>query len=209
MPQLKTPLEAGKFYHIYNRGINGENIFRTHENYHHFLSLYTTYCEPVAETYAYCLLRNHFHLLVRIADDLPTYAMLYPELPETPKSQQIVEPHRQFGHFFNAYAQSFNKAFDRTGSLFEKRYERKWVDSDSYFTSLVYYIHHNPQKHGFVADFRTYPYSSYQSHLSIQNTRLKRDAVHRWFGGVKDFEEFHFRSEETARLSHDYWIEFD
>lgn len=64
---MKTiPLESGKFYHIYNRGINGCNLFYEPENYEYFLHLYDKYISPVAETYAWVLMRNHFHLLVRI-----------------------------------------------------------------------------------------------------------------------------------------------
>ena len=59
------PLQPDSFYHIYNRGINGENIFKQERNYSYFLKKYALYIEPVAETYAYCLLKNHFHLLIR------------------------------------------------------------------------------------------------------------------------------------------------
>jgi putative transposase len=61
-----TPLQYGQYYHIYNRGNNRENIFFEERNYRYFLRLYVKYAEPVADTYAYCLLRNHFHFLVRI-----------------------------------------------------------------------------------------------------------------------------------------------
>jgi hypothetical protein len=54
---------------IYNRGNNGENLFREQRNYPYFLKLYAKHIEPIAETYAYCLLRNHFHLLVKIKDE--------------------------------------------------------------------------------------------------------------------------------------------
>ena len=60
------PLEYDSYFHVYNRGINGEILFREDTNYEHFLRLYLEYTEPVAETYAWCLLKNHFHLLVRI-----------------------------------------------------------------------------------------------------------------------------------------------
>ena len=65
---MLTPvaLQPGEYYHIYNRGNNGETLFREQRNYPYFLKLYTKYIEPVAETYAYCLLKNHFHFLVRI-----------------------------------------------------------------------------------------------------------------------------------------------
>ena len=61
-----APLEYGQYYHIYNRGNNREDVFYEERNYRHFLSLYAKYILPIADTYAYCLLRNHFHLLVRI-----------------------------------------------------------------------------------------------------------------------------------------------
>jgi len=54
---------------------------------------------------------------------------------------------------------------------------------------LVHYIHFNPQKHGFVADFREWPYSSYHTLLSSKPTRLKRDQVLDWFGGSAKFVE--------------------
>ena len=60
------PLEAGTVYHVFNRGTNRENAFLEPRNYRHFLQLYARYVEPVADTYVYCLLRNHFHLLVRV-----------------------------------------------------------------------------------------------------------------------------------------------
>ncbi|MBE9507489.1 MAG: hypothetical protein IMY86_05515, partial [Chloroflexi bacterium] len=61
-----VPLQYGGYYHIYNRGNNREDIFVEERNYLHFLRLYAKYIGPVADTYAYCLLRNHFHFLVRI-----------------------------------------------------------------------------------------------------------------------------------------------
>ncbi|GMQ79471.1 MAG: hypothetical protein BMS9Abin02_2068 [Anaerolineae bacterium] len=65
MPMLE-PLQYGQYYHIYNRGNNREILFREQRNYPYFLKLYVKYIEPVAETYAYCLMSNHFHLMVRI-----------------------------------------------------------------------------------------------------------------------------------------------
>jgi len=62
------PLQYGLYYHIYNRGNNRENIFLEERNYRYFLQLYLKYIEPIAWTFAYCLLRNHFHFLVRIKD---------------------------------------------------------------------------------------------------------------------------------------------
>ena len=64
-----SSLVPGVYYHIYNRGTNRENVFIEERNYAYFLQLYIKHIEPVAETYAYCLLRNHFHVFARIRDD--------------------------------------------------------------------------------------------------------------------------------------------
>jgi len=64
--QIIEPLESGNYYHIYNRGNNSETIFKENRNNEHFLNLYNTHINPIADTYAWCLMKNHFHLLVRI-----------------------------------------------------------------------------------------------------------------------------------------------
>jgi len=61
-------LESGCFYHIYNRGINSETIFKEERNYSFFLDKYDLYLSPVVNTFAYCLLGNHFHLLIQIKE---------------------------------------------------------------------------------------------------------------------------------------------
>jgi REP element-mobilizing transposase RayT len=65
MSQEIIPLISGHYYHIYNRGNNGENLFVEERNYPYFLQLYARHIFPIADTYAYCLMKNHFHLLVR------------------------------------------------------------------------------------------------------------------------------------------------
>ena len=77
------PLEEGQFYHIYNRGINGENLFKEERNYAYFLQQYAKYLEPVVQTFAYCLLPNHFHLLVRVKTLEERVLEKNPALPET------------------------------------------------------------------------------------------------------------------------------
>ncbi len=62
------PLQCGQYYHIHNRGNNGETLFRERRNYAHFLRLHDEYVQPVAETYACCLMNSRFHFLVRIED---------------------------------------------------------------------------------------------------------------------------------------------
>ena len=192
-----VPLQHGKYYHIYSRGNNRENVFFEERNYPYFLKLYAKYIEPIADTYAYCLLRNHFHFLVRVRTKEEQEELS--RISETLGSFQPKSPSQQFGNLFNAYAKAINKAYDRTGSLFQNPFGRIEVTSDAHFLHLVTYIHQNPQKHGFVDDFRNWPYSSYHTHLVDKPTRLKRDDVLAWFGGVEGFELSH-QEEVNVRL---------
>ena len=102
----QSPLVPGVVYHIYNRGNNGEDIFIEARNYDYFMKLYEKYITPVAETYAYCLLRNHFHLMVRIKD-LPGFQNLA-GLNAGLKPKPI---YQYFSNFFNAYTKAINKTY--------------------------------------------------------------------------------------------------
>ncbi len=148
------PLEPGKFYHIYNRGNNGENIFIAERNYAYFLNLYAKHIEPVAETFGYCLLRNHFHVLARIRPERPGRfpADHQPSLTASKTGQisrpdhlvetcQVCTPSQAFSNLFNAYTKSINKTYRRTGSLFEKPFRRIEVATPDYCLRLIHYIH--------------------------------------------------------------------
>ena len=60
---------TGQYYNVYNRGNNGETIFLEPRNYANFMRLFKKYISPIAETCAYCLMKNHFHFLIRIKDE--------------------------------------------------------------------------------------------------------------------------------------------
>ncbi len=193
--QKMTPLTPSYYYHIYNRGNNRGQIFFSDDNYRYFLKGYAEYIAPVADTFAYCLLPNHFHILVQINEQQEEVTQLASQ---------------QFANFFNSYTKSINKAYQRTGSLFEKRFGRILIESNEQLLWLVVYIHRNPQKHGLVTDFRNYRYSSYQTLLKVGNasaanaqkigTKIKTDPVLSWFGGVSPFVHAHeFGPEKDLR----------
>ena len=181
------PLEHGKFYHIYNRGINGQSIFYEDRNYRYFLRLYMKHVLPIADTFAYSLLGNHFHVSLRIktvqeltgVEDLSGHVL-------TPR-----KPHQHFSNMFNAYTRSFNNAYGRTGALFERPFERKPVKTKPHLLRLITYIHQNPQHHGLVEDFRDWPYSSYGACLTSKPTRVDRERVLGWFDGPEAFVTAH------------------
>ncbi|MDX1913381.1 MAG: hypothetical protein SFV22_17940 [Saprospiraceae bacterium] len=183
-------LEQDAVYHIYNRGNNRENIFYSPQNRNYFLEKYARYMSGVLDTYAYNLLPNHFHLLVKVKRkedfviDLPGFENL-----EGLDAGDIVS--ELFRRFFMSYAKAINKQEGRVGSLFQKNFKRRLVQSDPHFIHLIYYIHANAQLHDLCMDFRDWPYSSYPSMLSSSPTRLIRQYVLDKFESRQAFERYH------------------
>lgn len=194
----KTALEPGNYYHIYNRGNNGQDIFFEPENYLFFLRRYHQYIHPFCDTIAWVLLRNHFHLLVYVR---PSEEILLEKLEYTATDKpKRVDVHLQFGHLFNSYAKAVNKRYKRTGSLFEKNFERKMVHDVAYFKQLILYIHYNPVKHRFCEHLWEYPWSSYGSIVSHQATLLNRDFVLELFKNRDEFKLFHLDRPDELEL---------
>jgi putative transposase len=188
-------LEHGLYYHIYNRGVNGETIFLEKRNYVHFLGLWARHIEPVADTFCFALLLNHLHFVSRMKTEQEQEAYWRQRQDESPigqgRSFQPMAPSLAFRNMFIAYAKGMNKAYERTGALFERPFRRIVVDSESYFSHLVVYIHRNPQRHGLIVDFKGWSYTSYATILSDKKTHLRRDDVLAWFGGREAFKAVH------------------
>ena len=217
-----SPLLFDTYYHIYNRGVNGENIFIEERNYDLFLKLYERHLAAVTDLFAYCMLRNHFHVNVRVkSEDEIKEALSNKTLRVSSVNSGQVEQgiltnqdegqarkplgsrnlgseslgskyiSDQFSNFFNAYAKTINKAYGRTGSLFQHPFGRVPITTDRQFWNVIAYIHQNPQKHGFVKDFRDWKYSSYGIILSDKRTIVNRDEVMRWFGNRDEYLSLH------------------
>jgi len=211
-----SPLLYDTYYHIYNRGTNGANIFIQERNYEYFLKLYEKHIVPVADTFAYCMLRNHFHVSVRIKSEEEVLSVMKKPPVKNLKVSMPASKHdtqdspasndedlkrkplgfenyasQQFSNFFNAYAKSINIGYGRTGSLFEHPFGRVPITDDRQFWNVIAYIHQNPQKHGFVKDFRDWKYSSYGIILSEKRTSVNRAEVMKWFGSKEDYLSLH------------------
>ena len=182
MGNLRIPFEENSFYHIYNHGNGIENIFITDNNYNFFLKKYVKYIVPIAETYTYCLLPNHFHFLVRIKDAIDL------KMGNEDVDHVVTQA---FSNLFNSYTKSFNSYHNRMGSLFLDNFKRNKVEEIDYLTKLIHYIHHNPVKHKLTGSPDGWKYSSYQACLSDRPSYVERDKVLRWFGGLDEFIKFH------------------
>ena len=174
--EAQDKLEKGRFYHIYNRGNNKEDLFLENKNYSYFLSLVSKYLIPIADVYAYCLLKNHFHLLIQIKE-------------ETGIDGQKL--HQPFSNLFNAYSKAINKRYGREGSLFKERFKRERIKDENHLINTILYIHLNPVKHNFTDDFTDYKHSSFQTIISEKPTQLNRKFVINLFEDKQNFEKSH------------------
>lgn len=149
---------------------------------------------PVADVFAYSLLPNHFHLLVRIKQ-IETLKAFFGNKKFKPFNELTNDMPdfvmEQFSNWLNGYCKAFNKMYNRKGGLFMDYLKRSEAHVESDITSFIFYIHKNAVHHGLTKFIGEWPYDSYQPILSKKNTSLARDEVIAWFGSRKSFIEFH------------------
>ncbi len=191
--EIMESLKPAYFYHIYNHAVGDELLFRKEENYNYFLKLYGNYIPLIAKTYAYCLMPNHFHLMIGILSDNEIrqhhQQLLYKSEQKYTSTDYLIS--KSFSNLFNAYTKAYNKLYSRQGSLFRKRFKRKTIDHKKYGEQLVAYIHYNPVQHGFVSSPNQWPFSSWNAYTTDKTTGVSRDTVISWFGDKKSFFEYH------------------
>ena len=172
IPRLQS--ESG-FYHIFSRGNGRQIIFEDENDRQAFLRcLDSALTDFDTELYAYCLMGNHYHLVVQ-SD--------YANLPS-------------FAHKLNcSYAIQFNDAHERVGHLFQDRYRSQPINDDSHLLSAIRYVHRNPVE-AHLAPTCNYRWSSYPAYLGATDNLVSRSTgkVLEMLGGVEAFKEFHSHS---------------
>jgi len=193
----RAPLVTGEYYHIYNRGVEKRKIFLDKEDYFHFLKLLYI-CnskksiklrniekifergETIVDIGVYCLMPNHFHLLIyeKIEGGISTFMK----------------------KLLTAYAMYFNKKYERTGILFQGRFKSEHVNTDNYLKYLYAYIHLNSAKLKFpkwkesknynpiklLSYIKEYPYSSLYEYLNNKNKITNPSSFPSYFPKIKD-----------------------
>ena len=205
MASSHIPLDHESYYHFYNRGINRCDLFRETKDYKHFLRLYEKYIEPIADTYAWVLMPNHFHLLIRIKSEKEILKPDRLAIHDASKPVRLKAPHQYFSNLFNAYSKYINKKYQRTGSLLERPFKRKLVEDEAYLRRLVLYIHNNPIHHGFTDIHVDYPWSSYLTCVSMKPTKLLKKEVIDWFDDEANFNFLHQQHIDFMKLEE--WLE--
>jgi len=183
MPRRQVNLQAGNYYHVYNRGNNRQLIFFERDNYLYFLrQLRIHLIANGVVVIAYCLMPNHYHLLVYLKID----------------------------HFSNlmqafslSYAKAINKRYKRVGSLFQGRFRAIHVDREEYLSNLTRYIHLNPVRANLVEKAENWEFSSYREYLDLRRGTLPTiDQVRSQFESVDDYRYFSENSTRDGSIHH-------
>lgn len=188
-----VPPLADNIYHITGHAVGNEKLFLNDDNYQFFLKRYCKYINPIADTFAYSLLPNHFHSLIQVK---PYNHLL--ENYKKVKSNRAAEAGwqeafvmQQFSNLFNSYAKSFNKKYNRRGALFMDYMRRVQVTSDEQYTGTIFYIHKNAVHHGYCHSLEEWPWSSYNCLLTDDSITSEQQKVLDWFGGKEKFIAYH------------------
>ena len=161
MPRRSRESSVSSIYHVMLRGINKQDIFESTDDYWKFIRLMYRLIHPIDEIgrpalshcsiYAYCLMPNHVHLLIRDLDNC---------LASTIKGLTI------------PYAQYFNMKNDRVGHFFQDRFKSEPVNDWDYFVTLLRYIHQNPVAAGLTKEVSKYTWSSWREYSNPASCRM-------------------------------------
>lgn len=180
----QTKLLANHYYHIYNRGNNRQNIFLEQENYFYFLRKIKLYFSEDVEILSYCLMPNHYHILVYLKNN---------------NFSQIMQK------FTIAYTKAINKRFNRVGSLFQGSFKAINISTDEYLLHLSRYIHLNPVKANLVKHPQDWQFSSYLEYIGLRKGNLpKTDKILSYFPNQLDYQNFceSYQSEQDKIIKH-------
>ncbi len=196
-------LNFDQFYHVYNHGNNLDNIFLEEKNYSFFLEKVKIHLFPVVNLYCYNLLKNHFHLLIKVKteDEIKLESEIWCKEKKIPF--KFLNVSQQFSNLFNSYSKSINNQYTRRGSLFVKNFKRVEIKSDFKFSKIIGYIHTNAQHHKFVDDFRNWEHTSYHQILNGNNSFVKSKEIIDWFGNIDEFIKFHL--DYSKSIKNDSW----
>ncbi|MDO8498899.1 MAG: transposase [bacterium] len=192
MPHRFIPFVTGQFYHIYNRGSEKRIIFQSKRDYQRFLKTLEYYqlegpkpkfshfpnlvvqeldsSKKMVEIVAYCLMPNHFHLLVK-------------QLRDNGITEFVSK-------FLNSYTRYFNTKHDRVGPLFQGMVKAVLIETDDQLVHISRYIHLNPLTSFLVKDLAHYKWSSYQDYLDNHSSFCSTDEILGHFKNPQDYQQF-------------------
>lgn len=184
-----TEYIPGEYYHIYNRGVNRQPIFFCDRNWSFFTSKLATYfTSDKADIVAYCLMPNHYHLLVQVkGEDF---------------SHHVMQP------LSVSYTKAINMEQSRVGALFQGRFKGKRVETNEVLLHLSSYIHRNPPEAGLVRKPEGWAYSSYLDYVGLRKSRLTNpEVILGQFKSAGEYAEFVEGGGEYKRILEGYLLD--
>jgi putative transposase len=193
----------GDLYHIYNRGNNSQQIFFNRNNYLFFLNKIKEFILPHAEILAWCLMPNHFHLMIEVlSENIPINSQgdYSPGDFKSPGEYKLRTLNDSIAIMLRSYTRAINKQESRTGALFQQGTKSTWLNehelSQAYFQTaygtignisipeIEYpcvcfnYIHQNPVKNGLVKTPGEWEFSSYRDYYCARDESfVKRESA--------------------------------
>lgn len=193
MPYRTTPLINGSYYHIFNRGVEKRHIFSNSKDYERFLStlFYYRFSGPkpsfslyrrfknrnfsnnpkIVEVLTYCLMPNHFHLLLK-------------QLVDNGISEFVSK-------ISNGYTKYFNTKHNRIGPLLQGAFKAVPIETDKQLLHLSRYIHLNPFVSELSKDLKEYKYSSYREYTGLDSVEVcSKELILNFFKTAQEYKKF-------------------
>ena len=179
MPRQARKKSKTNTYHIMLRGINHQIIFEEREDYERFIKTLARYKTISGYTvYAYCLMSNHIHLLIKEGKE---------------NLEQIMK------RVAGSYVYWYNWKYKRVGHLFQDRFKSEPVETEEYFLTALRYIHQNPIKAKVSTDISQYEFSSYTEYLQDISIIVDKEFVYSIINKAK-FIEFNLENNDDICL---------
>lgn len=153
-----------EIYHVYNRSNQQQPLFLHRDNYLYFLGKIRHHIAPTCDVLAWCLMPNHFHLLLS-TNELSVATVQRSPLP----LQKLTESIRLL---LSSYTKGFNKQYNKTGNLFQQKTKAKCVSAERYSVTVFHYIHQNPMAAGLVSKMEDWEFSSFADYAGKRNGTL-------------------------------------
>lgn len=166
-----TQFLPGHFYHIYNHAAQNSLLFRDAEDYRICLGLMREHLDsPDFSMVAFCLMPNHYHILIRQNGECPIYLIM--------------------NKIWFRYSKYYNKKFAGRGSIFAGKAQHKLVDKDEYLMRLIAYIHLNPVAAGLVAAPQDWEWSNYQEWAGLRDKYLCDLSIGKsYYADLKNYQD--------------------
>jgi putative transposase len=196
MSKYHIALEPGKFYHIYNHAVGDEKLFRSDNNFQFFLRKYLLHTELYCDTYAYALMPNHFHFVIKtkpLENIIANYELVKQKKPDGDLAVISDFLMERFSNWLNSYTKAYNKVLGRKGSLFIDYMKRIEITSNQYLLNVINYIHFNAVHHGFCKNPSDWNWVSLHAYLLNKNTKVKKQEGLILFDGIENFKLQHVK----------------